>query len=104
MSDTLKAAIIGLVASAILAPIITYFIARYWGGRPRLRAKLSVHDLYIPTFLQTYFTCLSVEPDVRLKLTTLSNLRSYMTLTLKNHGKEKTEPLTLSAIDRTHTI
>jgi hypothetical protein len=97
VSDTLIAAIIGLVAGVILNPAINYLLARYREGHPRLRAKLSVHDISIPTFLQTYLTSPSVEPDVRLKLTTLSNLRSYMQLTLKNHGKEKTEPLTLSA-------
>jgi hypothetical protein len=102
VSDTLKAAIIGFVASAILAPIITYLIAKFWGGRPRLRAKLSVHELSIPTFLQTYLTSPSVEPDVQRKLTTLSNLRGYMKLTLNNLGKEKTEPLTLSATGWIH--
>ena len=100
MSNTLIAAISAI--TAIAAVIIT--IIQYRERRPHLRVKLSVHDLFIPTFLQTYLTreSLSVEPDVRLKLATLSNLRSYMKLTLKNHGKEKTEPLTLAAIYGNH--
>jgi hypothetical protein len=100
VSNTLIAAISAI--TAIAAVIIT--IIQYRERRPHLRVKLSVHDLFIPTFLQTYLTreSLSVEPDVRLKLATLSNLRSYMKLTLKNHGKEKTEPLTLAAIYGNH--
>jgi hypothetical protein len=102
MSDTLKAALIGLVASAILAPIITYLIARYWGGRPHLRATLYVHDISIPTFLKTYlkkdlYTGSIIQPDIK-KLDILSSLRSYMQLTLHNHGKEKIEAITVTLI------
>jgi hypothetical protein len=95
MSDAI---IVGL-ASVILTPLITYLITQYWGGRPRLRATIYVHDISMPTFLQTYLkwdlATPSVEPETREKLAILSNLRSYNRLTLHNHGKEKTEPLTL---------
>jgi hypothetical protein len=100
VSDTLKAALIGLVASAILAPIITYLIARYWGGRPHLRATLSVHDISIPKFLKDYLgkDLYDQTIDINKKIGILSSLRSYMRLTLHNRGKEKIEAITVTLI------
>jgi hypothetical protein len=102
VSDTLNAAIIGLVGVAILAPIINHFIARCRERRPHLRATLSVHDISIPTFLKEYlrkdFYTQLIELDIQRKLDILSSLHSYMRLTLHNHGTEKIEAITVTAV------
>jgi hypothetical protein len=105
VSDILINTITTVVSTAIVAAIAK-LIERYGEDRPRLRATPTVYDIAIPTLLQIYLNLMrdtqSMEPDMREKLEILSNLRSYMQLTLRNHGKEKTEALTLTITDRMH--
>jgi hypothetical protein len=98
VSDTLiRAATLIAAIAGIVGAIFT--IMKYCRERPpNLRVTLSVHDTFVPAFLKEYLRrdLYNQAIDINKKLDILSSLRSYMRLTLHNHGKEKIDAITVT--------